>query len=113
MLSPFHRLKLVQDPSRSSSEFAVYAANFTTPDQHGIFNFLVNYKRPFFTNIEEKLTVTVRHMAHEEWDRSYVITASYPWLAGIVATVGGWLLFVLIWLFSAPKNQAPALKKTQ
>jgi len=110
MLSPFHRLPL-QASSRTANS-TIYTTAFRTPDQHGIFNFLVNYKRPFLTNVFEKSTVTVRHFAHDEWPRSYVITAAYPWVAGIGVTVAGFMLFVGVWLYSQP-TEAKTTKKTQ
>ncbi|CAG8974985.1 hypothetical protein HYALB_00011169 [Hymenoscyphus albidus] len=100
MLSPFHRLPLkVAETTLTST---IYTTSFKLPDQHGIFNFKVNYKRPFYTNVEEKNTVTVRHFAHDEWPRSWVITGAWPWIAGIGATVTGWVAFVGLWLWSKP-----------
>ncbi|KAI0013821.1 Dolichyl-diphosphooligosaccharide-protein glycosyltransferase 48kDa subunit [Xylariaceae sp. FL0662B] len=110
MLSPFHRLPL--KPTIASGDSTTYSTSFTLPDQHGIFNFLVNYKRPFFNNIEEKNTVSVRHFAHDEWPRSFVISGAWPWIAGIGATVTGWLAFCAIWLYSKPTATAES-KKTQ
>ena len=100
MLSPFHRLPLKVTSTTKTS--TIYTANFKLPDQHGIFNFKVNYKRPFFSNVEEKNTVTVRHFAHDEWPRSWVISGAWPWIAGIGATVTGWVAFVALWLWSKP-----------
>lgn len=115
MLSPFHRVPLVADASRSDpkSGAAAYSASLRLPDQHGIFNFVVNYKRPFLTAVEEKHTVSVRHMAHDEWPRSYAISGAWPWLAGIGATVAGWLAFVAVWMFSKPVAGQRGIKKTQ
>lgn len=113
MLSPFHRLPLTADPAHSSPESTAYTVSFKLPDQHGIFNFYVNYKRPLLTNIEEKNTVSVRHMAHDEWPRSYVISGAWPWIAGIGATITAWLAFVVVWMFSRPADEKVALKKTQ
>ncbi|KAG0650276.1 Dolichyl-diphosphooligosaccharide-glycosyltransferase subunit wbp1 [Hyphodiscus hymeniophilus] len=100
MLSPFHRLPLKLLTTTPSS--AIYTASFKLPDQHGIFNFKVNYKRPFLSNVEEKNTVTVRHFAHDEWPRSWVISGAWPWIAGIGVTITGWLAFVALWLWSKP-----------
>ncbi|KAK4216598.1 Dolichyl-diphosphooligosaccharide--protein glycosyltransferase subunit wbp1 [Rhypophila decipiens] len=114
MLSPFHRLPLALDTAKSSPEASAYTVSFKIPDQHGIFNFKVNYKRPFLTNIEEKNTVSVRHMAHDEWPRSFVISGAWPWIAGIAATVTGWLGFCALWMYSAPAGKkAGIVKKTQ
>ncbi|TQS34274.1 hypothetical protein Golomagni_05350 [Golovinomyces magnicellulatus] len=111
MLSPFHRLNLKQ--KATTADAAVYSTSFVLPDQHGIFNFLVNYKRPFLTSIEEKRTVSVRHMAHDEWPRSYVISGAWPWISGIFATITGFLGFCALWMYSKPTPKASVGKKTQ
>ncbi|KAK3363446.1 Dolichyl-diphosphooligosaccharide--protein glycosyltransferase subunit WBP1 [Lasiosphaeria hispida] len=115
MLSPFHRVALGLDPSHSTPEATAYTASIKLPDQHGIFNFKVNYKRPFLTNVEEKNTVSVRHMAHDEWPRSFAISGAWPWIAGIAATVAGWVGFVALWMYSAPPagERKKETKKTQ
>jgi oligosaccharyltransferase complex subunit beta len=100
MLSPFHRLPLA--PSVHTANSTWYTTTFKLPDQHGIFNFMVDYRRPFLSNVEEKNTVTVRHFAHDEWPRSWAITAAWPWIMGIAVTVTGWVAFIAIWLWSAP-----------
>ncbi|KHO01343.1 Oligosaccharyl transferase complex, subunit Wbp1 [Metarhizium album ARSEF 1941] len=100
MLSPFYRLDL--KPVRVGDAATVYGASFKLPDQHGIFNFKINYKRPFLTYVEEKNTVSVRHIAHDEWPRSYVISGAWPWISGIGATVGGFVGFCAIWMYSKP-----------
>ena len=110
MLSPFHRLNL--DPILETPNSTIYSTSFTLPDQHGIFNFRVNYKRPFFTNVDEKRQVTVRHFAHDEWPRSWMISGAWVWITGIWATVIGWIGFVAIWLWSAPRKE-PGVKKRQ
>lgn len=109
MLSPFHRLAL--KPISTTKNSTIYSASFTTPDQHGIFAFKVNYKRPFFTSIEFKEEVTVRHFAHDEYPRSWLISGGWVWIAGIWVTVAGWVGFVAVWLWSEPSSEKIALKK--
>jgi oligosaccharyltransferase complex subunit beta len=111
MLSPFHRIPLV--PSGTSKTATTFSARLRTPDQHGIFNFFVEYRRPFFSVLEKKTTVTVRHFAHDEWPRSWSISAAWPWIAGNVVTIVGWLAFVAIWLYSKPKALEKVGGKTQ
>ncbi|KAF2398011.1 Dolichyl-diphosphooligosaccharide-protein glycosyltransferase 48kDa subunit [Trichodelitschia bisporula] len=110
MLSPFHRLPLT--PVGKTATSTLYSTSFTLPDQHGIFNFRVNYKRPFLTNVDQKQQVTVRHFAHDEWPRSWRISGAWVWIGGIWVTVAGWLMFVALWLWSAPVKQA-SIKKQQ
>jgi len=112
MLSPFHRLNL--KPVGRAANSTVFSTRFTTPDQHGIFSFRVNYKRPFLTNIEEKHEVTVRHFAHDEYPRSWKISGAYPWISGLWVVILGFLGFVFIWLYSEPDSAAKMkLKKVQ
>ena len=103
MLSPFHRLPLTV--SSKTANAAIYSTTFKLPDQHGIFVFKVNYKRPFLTNIEEKRQVTVRHFAHDEWTRSWAISGAWPWITGLWSVVGGFLAFVGVWLYCEPPKQ--------
>lgn len=110
MLSPFHRLNLLPSVSASTPNATVFTHSFKLPDQHGIFNFYVDYRRPFLTNIEEKRTVTVRHFAHDEWPRSFVISGAYPWIGGIWVTIAGWVGFVAMWLYSKPGQPKTDLK---
>jgi len=111
MLSPFHRLNLAPEEYSATDGACTYSTDLILPDQHGIFNLRVNYKRPFYTYIDEKRTVSVRHMAHDEWPRSFVISGAWPWISGIGATVSGFVMFCAIWVYSKPAP--PLVKKTQ
>ncbi|CAL5871779.1 uncharacterized protein PFLUO_LOCUS6032 [Penicillium psychrofluorescens] len=111
MLSPFHRLSL--QPTRRTETSTVFSTQFVTPDQHGIFSFRVNYKRPFLTNVEEKHEVTVRHFAHDEYPRSWAISGGWVWIAGLWSVIGGFLVFVIVWLYSEPASKGAQIKKTQ
>ncbi|MCJ1286106.1 oligosaccharyl transferase glycoprotein complex, beta subunit [Xylographa opegraphella] len=111
MLSPFHRLALLPVQVTPNSTF--YSTTFTLPDQHGIFAFKVNYKRPFMTSVDVKQEVTVRHFAHDEWPRSWMISGGWVWIAGIWVTIAGWVAFVAIWLWSEPAFDAARGKKIQ
>ncbi|OAL51846.1 Dolichyl-diphosphooligosaccharide-protein glycosyltransferase 48kDa subunit [Pyrenochaeta sp. DS3sAY3a] len=109
MLSPFHRLNL--SPISQTANATIFGVSFKTPDQHGIFNFRINYRRPFLTNVDEKRQVTVRHFAHDEWPRSWQISGAWVWIGGIWVTVLGWVGFVAVWLYSKPTEAG--VKKTQ
>jgi len=115
MLSPFYRINLAPSAiSRSRPNSTLFSASFKLPDQHGIFNFKVNFKRPFLSNLEEKNTVSVRHFAHDEYPRSWVISNAWPWIGGIGVTVVAWVAFVGLWLWSAPVGgKSVGGKKTQ
>lgn len=111
MLSPYYRLDL--KPVSQTSNSTVFTASLILPDQHGIYNFRVNYKRPFYTNIDEKVTVTVRHLAHNEWPRSFQISGSWVWVAGIWVTIVSWVGFLFIWLYSEMGNAPTSLNAVE
>lgn len=110
MLDPYYRLPLL--PSTVTSNTTTFTTSFKVPDQHGVFAFRVNYKRPFITSVDEKHSVTVRHFAHNEYTRSWDISGAWVWMAGIAVTVVGWVLFCGVWLWSAPVVEKKG-KKTQ
>ena len=111
MLSPFHRLNL--QPISTTTNSTLFSASFRVPDQHGIYSFRVNYKRPFWTSLDVKREVSVRHFAHDEWPRSWEISAGWVWIAGVWTTAAGWVVFVAIWLYSEPTFSPRAGKKMQ
>ncbi|KAM0794986.1 putative oligosaccharyl transferase subunit [Usnea florida] len=111
MLSPYHRLDLI--PTSQTLNSTVFSSTFKLPDQHGIFSFRVNYKRPFLTNVDVKREVTVRHFAHDEWPRSWEISAGWVWIAGVWITIAGWVAFVGVWLWSEPAYEQSKGKKMQ
>ncbi|KAL0640515.1 oligosaccharyl transferase glycoprotein complex, beta subunit [Maublancomyces gigas] len=111
MLDPYYRLPLL--PSTFSLNSTTFTTSFKIPDQHGVFAFRVNYKRPFITNVDEKYTVTVRHFAHDEYTRSWDISGAWVWMAGIAVTVAGWVAFCAVWLWSAPVAGKSKGKKSQ
>ncbi|KAJ6257536.1 hypothetical protein Dda_7321 [Drechslerella dactyloides] len=118
MLDPYYRIPLAPATTKlglqgTYKNSTVYTTTFRTPDQHGVFTFAVNYKRPFLSNLLEKRAVTVRHFAHNEWTRSWGISGSWPWIGGIWVVVVGWIAFVGVWLWSKPVAPAAAGKKKQ
>ncbi|KAI9802600.1 MAG: oligosaccharyl transferase glycoprotein complex, beta subunit [Piccolia ochrophora] len=117
MLSPFHRVPLLPSKAPSSSappNSTAFSTTLTLPDQHGIFHFLVNYKRPFLAPVSVKRTVTVRHFAHDEWPRSWRISGGWVWVAGVWVVVAAWVLFVAGWLWcEPPRRREKGGKKVQ
>lgn len=111
MLSPYQRLSLL--PTMKTANSTIFSTSFTIPDQHGIFTFRVNYKRPFLENIDEKRTVTVRHFAHDEWPRSWAITGGWPWIAGLWSVVAAFLAFVALWLYCEPPEDEATVQRSR
>lgn len=102
MLDPYYRLNL--NHSQTTETEAVYSALFQVPDQHGMFTFSVDYKRPGLSYVKVEEVVPVRHLANDEYARSWQIPNSSVYIAGYGVVVVGWLAFVVLFLFSGKKN---------
>lgn len=106
MLDPYQRVNLQPLGPGSSKEDGdltedtyIYYANFTIPDQHGIFTFELDYKRSGLSYIVDKRVVTVRHLANDEYKRSWDIPNSWLYVASAALVVLGWFLFVVNFLY--------------
>lgn len=109
MLDPYQRLNLEPLGEASSTEDGpldcfVYYANFTVPDQHGMFTFELDYKRPGLSYLLDKKVVAVRHLANDEYKRSWDIPNSWFYVISAVFVVIGWFLFVVNFLYIGKTN---------
>ncbi|GME78778.1 unnamed protein product [Ambrosiozyma monospora] len=69
-----------------------------------MFTFKVDYKRPGWSYVDESAVVPVRHLANDEYPRSWEITNSWVYLASYGAVVLGWLAFVWFYITSGNKT---------
>lgn len=111
MLDPYQRLDLLplgvaallEDDA--DIETFVYYTNFTIPDHHGVFTFELDYTRKGFTYLGDERAVTVRHLANDEFKRSWEITNAWPYIASAGSVVAAWFLFVMIYIYvSNPRS---------
>lgn len=115
MLDPYQRLNMTALGPGSSTEngqndLTVFFVNFTTPDHHGMFTFELDYKRPGLTFIEDSRVVTVRHLANDEYQRSWDIPNSWMYMVSFATVVVAWFLFVMNFLYIGEKRPETSLK---
>lgn len=111
MLDPYQRVNLqplgvgssVEDDGKVEDTY-LYYANFTVPDQHGIFTLDLDYKRSGLSYIIDKKVVTVRHLANDEYKRSWDIPNSWLYVASAALVVLGWFVFVVNFLYIGNTN---------
>ncbi|AOA62515.1 ER oligosaccharyltransferase complex subunit beta [Komagataella phaffii CBS 7435] len=109
MLDPYYRITLEQVKTEDESVQVYTSGPFKLPDQHGMFTFSTKYFRPGYTFIEEEDIVPVRHLANDEYPRSWEITNSWVYVASAGAVVIAWIIFVIFFLYST--EDATEIKK--
>ncbi|KAE8229808.1 hypothetical protein CF326_g5214 [Tilletia indica] len=83
-------------PTSSSKSSTTYTATFQLPDRHGVFSFVVLWRRAGFSYLEAKDVAPVRPFNHDEHPR--FLSAAWPYVAGAWSTIGGFLVFVVVWV---------------
>ncbi|SCV05977.1 LANO_0H19350g1_1 [Lachancea nothofagi CBS 11611] len=97
MIDPYYRITL--KPSNSAPTAQYYTTgNFSLPDHHGIFTFTVDYKRSGLSFFTERDVKPIRHLANDEYPRSWEITNSWVYLTAIYSVIVAWALFVTLFL---------------
>jgi len=98
MLDPHIRTSLPPVPGVPGK----YSVTFRAPDRHGVFKFLVNYKRTGWTSLHSSTTVAVVPPRHDGYPR--FLSAAWPYYVGALSTSLGFFLFSAIWLAGEVKE---------
>ncbi|KAI0657230.1 dolichyl-diphosphooligosaccharide-protein glycosyltransferase [Cubamyces menziesii] len=92
MLDPHIRTALPPVPGEPGK----YSVTFRVPDRHGVFKFVVDYKRKGSTYLESTTVVPVVPPRHDEYPR--FLSAAWPYYAGAISTSAAFVIFVALWL---------------
>ncbi|KAG5350418.1 hypothetical protein C0989_011139 [Termitomyces sp. Mn162] len=92
MLDPHLRTALLP----VSSNPGKYSATFRVPDRHGVFKFVINYKRKGLTYLTSSMTVPVVPPRHDGYPR--FLSAAWPYYTGAISTSIAFFLFSALWL---------------
>ncbi|KAI8999107.1 Dolichyl-diphosphooligosaccharide-protein glycosyltransferase subunit [Trametes punicea] len=92
MLDPHVRTALPPVPGEPGK----YSVTFRVPDRHGVFKFVVDYKRKGFTYLESTTVVPVVPPRHDEYPR--FLSAAWPYYVGAFSTSAAFVIFVALWL---------------
>ncbi|KAI9452951.1 dolichyl-diphosphooligosaccharide-protein glycosyltransferase [Lactarius psammicola] len=98
MLDPHIRTALVP----VSGEPGLYSASFRVPDRHGVFKFVLDYRRRGWTSLQASMTVPVVPPRHDGYPR--FLSAAWPYYTGAISTSVGFLLFATLWLAGDDKG---------
>ncbi|KAK0531349.1 oligosaccharyl transferase glycoprotein complex, beta subunit [Tilletia horrida] len=91
--SPAGNLAAASTESKGST---TYTATFQLPDRHGVFSFVLLWRRAGWTYLQAKDTAPVRPFNHDEHPR--FLSAAWPYVAGAWSTIGAFVLFVGVWV---------------
>lgn len=109
LLDPYHRLTLKELETKDDS--TIFGVEFKLPDHHGVFTFHTNYRRPGLSYIDEKVTLAIRHLANDEYPRSWDITNSWVYITSAVVVFTAWVLFVVVYIYSAEESREEIKKE--
>lgn len=100
-VDPYYRINLtrVLDDETNNNMFARYTTNnFKLPNRHGMFKFLIEYKRNGLSTIKDEDIKAIRHLAYDEYPRSWEITNSWVYLAANIVVISSFITFVILFL---------------
>ena len=92
MLDPHVRTALLP----VNEEPGLYRVAFRVPDRHGVFKFVLDYRRRGWTTLRSATTVPVVPPRHDGYPR--FLSAAWPYYAGAISTSIGFLVFATLWL---------------
>lgn len=105
-----------------------YSVTFRAPDRHGVFKFVIDYKRkgygfsmclktsthePFssWTHLHSSTTIPVVPPRHDGYER--FLSAAWPYYAGAISTSLGFFIFSAIWLAGDIRENKKGKGKTE
>ncbi|GAA5858696.1 hypothetical protein JCM8547_001428 [Rhodosporidiobolus lusitaniae] len=106
MLDPHLRVPLLpvsHSPSPSPSSPGLvsytYSATFAVPDRHGVFTLSCLHRRAGLETVEDKHTVSVVPLRHNEYER--FITGAVPYYTGAASVSVAFVVFVCVWVMQS------------
>lgn len=110
MLDPYYRLNLTPVGPVSSgyhssdNDSYEYMTSFTIPDKHGVFKMSLSYNNPSYSFLSYKKLLTIRHLANDEYKRSWNILNSRFYLLSSTIVIATWFLFVFSFVYISNKR---------
>ena len=96
MLDPHIRTALPAEKCINKRCSGTYSVTFRAPDRHGVFKFVLDYKRQGWTFLHSAITVPIVPPRHDQYPR--FLSAAWPYYAGAISTSTGFVLFAVLWL---------------
>ncbi|QRW26762.1 oligosaccharyltransferase complex subunit [Rhizoctonia solani] len=107
MLDPHIRVNL----PGVKTEPGVYRVEFRAPDRHGVFKFIVDWRRKGYTYLESSTTVSVVPPRHDGYPR--FLSAAWPYYVGAISTSVGFIAFCALWLLGDNTQKVKGRRKVE
>jgi oligosaccharyltransferase complex subunit beta len=98
MLNPYIRTQL----KLLSNNKPTYTLSFIAPDKHGVFKFVIDYKRLGYSYIDVTTKLPLRPFRHNEFPR--YLTSAYPYYISVIVMFAAFLVFSVVFLFSKSRD---------
>lgn len=111
-VDPYYRITLT--PSENDSETQYYSTGkFMLPDRHGVFAFITDYRKIGLSFITDRDVKAIRHLANDEYPRSWEISNSWVYISAICGVIAAWIFFVVSFATtSSVSRKLETFKKT-
>lgn len=108
-VDPYYRINLTLVNDNGNETVATYTTNdFKLPNRHGMFKFITEYARNGLSTIKDEDIKAIRHLANDEYPRSWEITNDWVYLAANGVVIVSFIAFVILFLTS---TNVTSLKK--
>ncbi|CAD1781829.1 similar to Saccharomyces cerevisiae YEL002C WBP1 Beta subunit of the oligosaccharyl transferase (OST) glycoprotein complex [Maudiozyma barnettii] len=99
-IDPYYRITMTaQGPAPQDPASELYSTgSFMLPNRHGMFTFITDYKRSGLSYIHEADIKAIRHLANDEYPRSFEIPNAWVYLASIATVIISFIAFVLFFI---------------
>ncbi|CCD22979.1 dolichyl-diphosphooligosaccharide-protein glycotransferase NDAI_0A08260 [Naumovozyma dairenensis CBS 421] len=107
-VDPYYRLNLKKDEMvvfNDNVSGQLYSTGpFKLPTRHGVFTFSVEYERSGLSFFKVEDVKSIRHLANDEYPRSWEITNAWVYLTSIYSVIGAWIIFIITFLTTSSSS---------
>lgn len=89
----------VRKTMKADAATGTFVAQFTAPDNYGVFKFRVLYRRVGYSVLHAETQVSIRPFKHNEYER--FIFSAYPYYSSAFSAVVAFAIFSVFFLFSS------------
>ncbi|KAG6332310.1 hypothetical protein ID866_6782 [Astraeus odoratus] len=107
MLDPHLRIPLPP----VAGEPGKYQVQFRAPDRHGVFKFVIDWRRKGYSFLRTSTTVPVVPPRHDQYPR--FLSAAWPYYVGAISTSVSFFVFAALWLAGDVRSEKKKDLKTQ